>query len=82
LESILSFGGLKVSDRDLVTEAIYLARLTGGSFADSYIAASLPHLRAGEVATFNRKHFTKLGAKLYPLAEKKKQESSSQAVER
>jgi predicted nucleic acid-binding protein len=67
LESILSFGGLKVSDRDLVVEAISLARTMGGSFADSYIAASLPLLRASEVATFNKKHFTKLGAKLYSL---------------
>ena len=68
LESILSFGGLKISDRDLIIDAIYLARTRNGSFADSYIAVSLQHLQAKEVATFNEKHFSKLGVQLYPLA--------------
>ena len=67
LESILSFGGLKISDRDLIIDAIYLARTKNSSFADSYIAVSLQHLRAEEVATFNTKHFSKLGVKLYPF---------------
>jgi len=66
-ESILSFGGLKVSDRDRVAETISLARATNSSFADSYIAVSLPELKSEEVATFNRKHFAKLGVRLYPL---------------
>ena len=65
LESILSFGGLKVSDRDFIAEAISLARARNGGFADSYIAASLQRLKAQEVATFDKKHFSKLGAKLY-----------------
>ena len=67
LESILSFGGLKISDRDFIAEAISLARATNGSFADSYIVASLRRLEAKEVATFDKKHFSKLGAKLYPF---------------
>ena len=67
LESILSFGGLKISDRDLIIDAIYLARTKNSSFADSYIAVSLQRLNAEEVATFNKKHFSKLGVKLYPL---------------
>jgi predicted nucleic-acid-binding protein len=67
LESILSFGGLKVSDHDLATEAIYAARTTNSSYADSYITVSLKPLRANEVATFNKKHFSRLGAVLYPL---------------
>jgi len=67
LESVLSFGGLKVSDRNFISEAIYLARLMNGSFADSYIAASLQRLQAKEIATFDKKHFSRLGAKLYPL---------------
>jgi len=65
LESILSFGGLKVSDRDFIAEAISLARATNSSFADSYIAASLQRLQANEVATFDKKHFSKLGTNLY-----------------
>ena len=67
LESILSFGGLKISDRDFIAEAISLARATNCSFADSYIVASLRRLQAKEVATFDKKHFSKLGAKLYPF---------------
>ena len=70
LESILSFGGLKIFDRDLIIDAIYLARTRNGSFADSYIAVSLQHLQAKEVATFNKKHFSKLGVNLYPLVSK------------
>ena len=65
LESILSFGGLKVSDHHLIAEAIYLARATNSSFADSYIVVSSRRLKANEVATFNKKHFSKLGVKLY-----------------
>jgi predicted nucleic-acid-binding protein len=67
LESILSFNGVKVFDRDLINETICLARATKSSFADSYIAVSLSHLQASEIATFNKKHFAKLGAKLYPF---------------
>ena len=65
LESILSFSGLKVYDRDFIADAISLARATNGSFADSYIVASLQRLQAKEVATFDKKHFSKLGAALY-----------------
>ena len=67
LESILSFRGLRVTDRDLIIDAIYLARTRNSSFADSYIAVSLQHLHAEEVATFNTKHFSKLGVRLHPL---------------
>ena len=71
LESILSFGGLKVADRDFIAEAISLARATNGSFADSFIVASLRRLQAKEVATFDKKHFAKLGAELYKFEAKK-----------
>ena len=70
LEAILSFGGLKIADRDLIIDAIYLARAKNSNFADSYIAASLQRLHAKEVATFNKKHFSKLGVNLYPLENK------------
>jgi predicted nucleic-acid-binding protein len=65
LEAILSFIGLKISERERIAEAIRLGRGTKSSFADSYIAVSMPRLQASEIATFNAKHFAKLGAKLY-----------------
>lgn len=72
LESILSFSGLKVFDHDLITEAIYLSRASNIGFTDSYIAASLRRLQADEIATFNKKHFAKLGVKPYLIEGKKK----------
>jgi predicted nucleic-acid-binding protein len=68
LESLLSFAGLKITDKILVSEAIDLARATNSSFADSYVAASVRKKEADEIATFNKKHFEKLGVALYPLA--------------
>jgi predicted nucleic-acid-binding protein len=76
-EAILSFGGLKISERELIAEAIRLARETKSSFADSYIAVSMRRLQAGEIATFNVKHFAKLGAELYPLESKGKKALTS-----
>ncbi|MDR2178675.1 MAG: hypothetical protein LBP21_00065 [Synergistaceae bacterium] len=35
--------------------------------ADSYIAVSAINIKADNIATFNKKHFAKLGAKLYPI---------------
>ena len=67
LEAILSFPNLKVLDKELVIEAVSLARRTGGTFADSYIAASVRRAEVDNVATFNKKHFAKLGVKLYPM---------------
>ncbi|MDR3280985.1 MAG: PIN domain-containing protein [Synergistaceae bacterium] len=65
LEAILAFPNLKVIDRNLVMAAIYLAKEKGGSFADSYIAASASDNDADNIATFNSKHFNKLAATLY-----------------
>jgi hypothetical protein len=42
-----------------------LAVQGGGEFADAYIAASLKPTCSEALATFNRKHFEKLGATLY-----------------
>ena len=64
LEAILSFPNLKVTDRDLVVKAIYLAKEKGCGYADSYIAASAEYVKADNVATFNAKHFRKLGTPL------------------
>ena len=67
LEAILSFPGLRVLDRELIISAISLARKVDSAFADSYIAASIRHIHADNVATFNKKHFNKLGVNLHPL---------------
>jgi predicted nucleic acid-binding protein len=66
LESILSIPNLKVFDADYVSAAIGLAREKDCSFADSYIGAVALAGNLG-VATFNVKHFGKLGVELYPL---------------
>ena len=67
LEAILSFPNLRVLDKELVTAALYLARKANGTFADSYIAVSAGRMEADNLATFNKKHFSRLGIKLYPL---------------
>jgi predicted nucleic-acid-binding protein len=69
LEAIISFPNLKVLDKELVVAAISLAREANGTFADSYIAASIHRAEADNVATFNWKHFTKLNVGLYPSFE-------------
>lgn len=67
LQTILGMGGLKVIDAELVDNAIELARKCGQEFADAYICASASAHGVDEIASFNRKHFEKLGAKLYAL---------------
>ncbi|GHS91970.1 hypothetical protein AGMMS49957_18770 [Synergistales bacterium] len=66
LESMLSTPNLQVLDEDIVRDAITLAHETGQGFADSYIAVTAKKFGTG-VATFNQKHFSKLGATLYPF---------------
>ena len=67
LEAILSFSGLRVLDKELIISALSLARKASSTFADSYISASARHIQADNVATFNRKHFKKLGVNLCSL---------------
>ncbi|MEW6262391.1 MAG: PIN domain-containing protein [Thermodesulfobacteriota bacterium] len=64
LEAMLAFKGLKLSDADLVEEAVRLARSSDQEFADAYIGASAQAWGA-EIATFNKKHFRKMGAGLH-----------------
>jgi predicted nucleic acid-binding protein len=64
LESMLAVPNLDVADGDSVKRAIFMARETGNSYADAYIAVTAKDAGAG-VVTFNRKHFSKLGAVLY-----------------
>jgi predicted nucleic acid-binding protein len=66
LEAMAAVPNMKLLDKDLLSEAILLAKRTGQDFPDSYIAATALSRRS-KVATFNRKHFIKLGAALYPL---------------
>ena len=72
LEAVLSFPNLKVLDKGLVLSAVSLARETGSEFADSYIASTIQDSKAANIATFNKKHFVKLGTSLYPLEKAKK----------
>ena len=65
LEALTATPGLYIIDIDLVTAAIALARSTGQAFADAYIAASSHAIGADEIATFNRKHFERLGAAMH-----------------
>jgi len=70
LEAILSFPNLRILDKELVIAAISLARDRNGTFADSYIVASVNHVAADNVATFNTKHFARLGVSLYTFTDK------------
>jgi predicted nucleic acid-binding protein len=66
LEAMTMIPNMKLLDRDLVVGAITLAKETGQGFSDAYITAAA-RSRGAKVATFNIKHFSKLGAKLYPF---------------
>ena len=57
---------LRVLDEKIVKDAIEIARSEKQGFADSYIAITARRLAIG-VATFNKKHFSKLGTELYPF---------------
>lgn len=67
LSALVALPGLRLTDAQLVEEAISLARRTGQEFADAYILANALHAGADEIATFNRKHFERMGANLYDL---------------
>jgi predicted nucleic acid-binding protein len=67
LASIRGIPGLRLLDADLVADALDLARRMNSDFADAYIQVSAQKAGADELATFNRKHFERLGAKLKDL---------------
>ena len=64
LSAIVTLKGLRLTDAYLVEEAVRLGKSSGQEFADAYICASAQKLNA-QVATFNKRHFQRLGAKLY-----------------
>ena len=66
LDTMLYTPSLRVIDEEIVIGAIELARSAKQGFADSYIAVTAQKLKIG-VATFNKKHFSKLGTELYPI---------------
>ncbi len=70
LEAITAWKGLKVLDKEYVERAIALAKTARQGFADAYIAVTAQD-RGFEIATFNQKHFSKLGASLRPFDVKK-----------
>jgi predicted nucleic acid-binding protein len=61
---MLAIPNFKVFDADYIAAAIDLARKNSASFADSYIAAVAKDKNL-RIATFNVRHFKKLGAELY-----------------
>ena len=65
IEAVLTFPNMTVTDTQLVLAAVALARKTNSDFADSYIAANAAAHGAESVATFNRKHFAKLGCRIF-----------------
>ena len=67
LEAIISYPNLRVLDKEYVIAAIDTARSTNNAFADCYIAISAKNTKTDNVATFNRKHFSKLGVEFYPF---------------
>lgn len=67
LARLVAMPGLRLTDADLVEDALATARTSGQEFADAYIAANARKSGAHAIATFNRKHFEKMGAPLHPL---------------
>ena len=66
LEAMTAVPNMKLLDRDLVVGAILLAKETEQGFPDAYIAVTA-RSRTAMVATFNKKHFARLGSELYSL---------------
>jgi predicted nucleic acid-binding protein len=67
LSAIVMLPGLKLLDADVFSEAISLARRSGIHFSDAYIVALAHVAGADEIASFNRGHLERLGAKVVDL---------------
>lgn len=67
LRSLMAMPGLTVLDQEIVADALDLAQERAQDFADAYIAISARRAGAEAIATFNRRHFEKLGVELHPL---------------
>lgn len=67
LSGILGIYGLEVLDVEILLEALELYKESNVDFSDAYISVSSEKNNADSIATFNKKHFKSLNAKLYPL---------------
>lgn len=67
LQRLSSLPGLRLTDAETVEEALVVAKRTGQAFADAYLHALALREKTDEVATFNRKHFEKMGTALHAL---------------
>ncbi|MCX7045451.1 MAG: PIN domain-containing protein [Candidatus Sumerlaeota bacterium] len=67
LSRIATMSGLHLLDAALVESAITIAASSKQEFADAYIHVSAQNACASEIATFNRKHFQRLGSSLFDL---------------
>jgi predicted nucleic-acid-binding protein len=68
LEAVMAIPNLFISDREIINEALIRARLTNSDFADSYLITAAERAGVDNIATFNAKHFTRLGAVIYEPA--------------
>jgi predicted nucleic acid-binding protein len=68
LQAIIAWQGVKVSDYEYAQSAISLAREKNQGFADAYLCVTAKKQDL-KMATFNKTHFVKMGAPLYPLEE-------------
>ena len=59
--------GLRLLDGPLVESAITVAASNDVEFADAYINVSAQSAHASHIATFNRKHFERMGSPLFNL---------------
>ena len=64
LSAMTGIPNLRLIDENLVIEAILLAKENSQGFADAYIAVTAKK-RGAKVATFNSRHFAKLGVDMY-----------------
>jgi predicted nucleic acid-binding protein len=65
LSAMAALPGLQLTDAGIVEDALALAKASGQEFADAYIAAAAGEIGVDAVATFNRRHFDKLGVALH-----------------
>jgi predicted nucleic acid-binding protein len=67
MQRLLALPGLRMTDAEMVEEAVAVAKRTGQEFADAYIHSLGVREQVDAVATFNRKHFEKTGTPLHEL---------------
>lgn len=65
IDAIKALPGITLTDGDVVERAILIAKSSGQAFADAYVAALAEAVGADELATFNTKHFGRLGIPLH-----------------